>query len=146
MRGGVNTVAKETKKPTKRRVKDPVTFRERALKAAAAGEKPKAKHRIARGAVKPFKVVGSPVMRGLKFAFNRKPFIWLKRPLRIIGKILLPPYIRNSWKELRLVTWPKWGESIRLTFAVLIFAAVFGLVIAGVDYGLDKFFRQILIN
>ena len=146
MRGGVKTVAKETKKPTKRRVKDPVTFRERAIKATAAGDKPTARHRVARGALRPVKAVGTPIVRGLKFVFNRKPFIWLKRPLRIIGKILLPPYIRNSWKELRLVTWPQWGQSIRLTFAVLVFAAVFGLVIAGVDYGLDKFFRQILVN
>jgi preprotein translocase SecE subunit len=139
-------VAKETKKPAKRRVKDPVTFRERAVKATAANEKPKAKSRIARQIVRPIKAMGRPVARTVKFLFNRKPFTWLKRPLRIIGKILLPPYIRNSWKELRLVTWPSWSQSVRLTFAVLVFAAIFGLVIAGVDYALDKIFRQLLIS
>ena len=66
--------------------------------------------------------------------------------MRIIGAILLPRYFRNSWKELRQVTWPNGRESRRLTIAVVLFATVFGLVIALVDYGLDKVFKQVLLK
>jgi preprotein translocase SecE subunit len=139
-------VAKEAQKTTKRRVKDPVTFRQQALNAAESSGKPTRKHRIARLIVRTIRAVTRPVARVLMVIFNRKPFTWLKRPLNILGKIIVPPYVRNSWKELRLVSWPSWGQSVRLTFAVLVFAAIFGLVIAGVDYVLDKIFRQILIS
>lgn len=139
-------MAKETKTTTKRRVKDPVTFRERAVKATAASGRPTAKHRAAKQALRPLKAAVLPIIKTLKLIFNRKPFTFLRRPLRIIGKILVPPYLRKSWAELRLVTWLTWRQSIRLTIAVLIFAAIFGLMIAGIDYVLDKLFRQILID
>jgi preprotein translocase SecE subunit len=66
--------------------------------------------------------------------------------LRLLGKVLFPAYLRNSWQELRLVTWPNWKQSRQLTSAVLIFAIIFGAVIALVDYGLDKVFRSILLK
>jgi preprotein translocase SecE subunit len=49
-------------------------------------------------------------------------------------------------QELRLVTWPNWKQSRQLTFAVLVFAVIFGAAIAVVDYGLDKVFRNILLK
>lgn len=67
-------------------------------------------------------------------------------PLRFIGRILGFRYVRNSWRELRLVTWPTFRESRRLTVAVIIFSIIFGLIIAVVDYGLDKLFKQLLIK
>jgi preprotein translocase SecE subunit len=72
------------------------------------------------------------------------------RPFRFVGRwiglILWPPYFRNSARELMLVTWPSFRQTWRLTFAVLSFAAVFGLLIAGVDYGLDKLFKEVLLK
>jgi preprotein translocase SecE subunit len=72
------------------------------------------------------------------------------RPFRFVGRwiglILWPPYFRNSARELMLVTWPNFRQTWRLTFAVLSFAAVFGLLIAGVDYGLDKLFKEVLLK
>ncbi|MBL8121365.1 preprotein translocase subunit SecE [Candidatus Saccharibacteria bacterium] len=55
-------------------------------------------------------------------------------------------YMRDSWRELRGVTWPTFREGRRLTTAVIIFSIVFGLLIAGIDFGLDKAFRQILLK
>ena len=138
-------MAEEAKK-TKRRVKDPVTFRERAIRASQESDKPKRKHRITSAAKKPVLAVFNPVVNAFKNVFSNKPFSYLIRPLKLIGKILLPSYLRNSWKELRQVTWLSWRQSIRLTIAVMIFAAVFGLMIAGIDYVLDKIFRQILLS
>ncbi len=83
--------------------------------------------------------VTGPVGRILNKIFNRQPF-------RFIGRILLPRYFRNSWKELRLVSWPKRKEAFDLTFAVLAFAVVFGGVVALVDFGLDKLFKDILLK
>ncbi|HKU18376.1 MAG TPA: preprotein translocase subunit SecE [Candidatus Saccharimonadales bacterium] len=82
------------------------------------------------------------------FRFIGRPFAKLGRfkVFRIIGYILLPKYFRNSWKELRQVTWPSRRESWQLTSAVLLFAAVFGVLIALVDFGLDKLFKQVLLK
>ncbi len=130
----------------KRRVRNPETFRERAVKAGEEPEKTSSASKLKLGAGKIVNPVAKPVGKGLGKAFNRKPFTWLKKPLRLIGRILLPVYLRNSWRELRKVHWPSRRESFRLTFAVLLFALVFGAVIAAVDFGLDKIFRNVLLK
>ena len=136
------------KQPVKkvRRVKDPETFIEKVVKAAEEGDKPTKKKRLSGTAKK----VASPVTRPIAKAGKKvgkskiaKPF---RKPFRILGRILLPKYIRNSWYELKLVTWPSWKESRKLTFAVLVFALVFGVIVAIVDYGLDKVFKQLIVN
>lgn len=63
-----------------------------------------------------------------------------------VGRFLVPKYFRNSWAELRQVTWPDRMQTVRLTFAVIAFATVFGVVIAIVDFGLDKLFREVLLK
>jgi preprotein translocase subunit SecE len=68
------------------------------------------------------------------------------RPVRFVGRMLGFGYIRSSWRELRLVTWPTAREGRRLTTAVIIFSVVFGALIAVVDYGLDKLFKQLLLK
>ena len=65
---------------------------------------------------------------------------------RIIGRILFPRYFRNSWKELRQVTWLTFKQSRQLTLAVMIFAVIFGVVVAILEFGLDKVFNQVLIK
>ena len=68
------------------------------------------------------------------------------RVIRFIGRMLGFGYIRDSAKELRGVTWPTFHESLRLTGAVVLFSIIFGALIAVVDYGLDKVFKQILLK
>jgi preprotein translocase SecE subunit len=113
----------------KRLVKNPETFRERALRASDDSDKP------ARSA-------------GIKKAGGKlaSPAAPLFKPLRRIGRAISPAYFRNSWRELRDVTWPTWKQSRQLTFAVLVFAVIFGALIAVVDYGLDKIFRNVLLK
>ena len=120
----------ENETPKRRRLRAPSeTVRERATKAQEAASQP----------TKPRKV------RGI-FGKLLLPVRLIGRGLRFIGRFIIPPYIRNSWKELRLVSWPSRKESRQLTFAVIIFALIFGVIIYVVDYGLDKLFKQVILK
>lgn len=68
------------------------------------------------------------------------------RAIRFIGRILGLRYLRESWQELKDVTWPTFHESMHLTGAVIIFSIIFGILIAIVDFGLDKIFRAVLLK
>lgn len=75
------------------------------------------------------------------------------RPLAPVGRIVLrilgwltPRYFINSWRELRLVTWPNRRETWRLTTAVFIFAVVFGALVWVVDLGLDQLFKRLVLR
>jgi len=128
-------VAEETAKSKRRIVKKAESVREKAESAAQQNAKPRRLQATRRRAGAPFRAVG----RGGRKLGKFKPF-------RIIGFILVPPYFRNSWRELRQVTWPSWRESRRLTFAVVAFAIVFGCAVALLDFGLDKVFREVLLK
>jgi preprotein translocase SecE subunit len=65
---------------------------------------------------------------------------------RTIGRILLPKYFRESWREVRQVTWPTRKETINLTVAVFVFSVIFTTIVAILDFGLDKLFREIIIK
>lgn len=130
----------------KRRLKNPETFRERAVKASEAGDKPAATRRLKTAGDKVTQPVTRPVKESVGNFFNLKPMRPVRKVLAVIGKVIFPSYFRQSWHELKFVTWPNWQESRRLTTAVLIFAIIFGSVIAAVDWGLDKIFRQLLIK
>jgi preprotein translocase SecE subunit len=74
------------------------------------------------------------------------PFRAIGRFFGKISKYIIPPYFRNSWKELRQVTWPTRRETFRLTGAVIAFSIVFGALIALVDFLLDKLFKEVLLK
>ena len=128
---------------TKRRVKNPESFRERAIKATEESDKPKQGSRVGRVFAA---IIGRP-LRSIGQAVAKVP---IPKPLRtvfrLIGKVIFPAYFRNSWRELKEVTWPSFKESIRLTWAVLLFAIIFGTAVAIVDYGLDGIFKKILLK
>jgi len=125
------------------------TVRERSEQEANTAPK---KHRVrntARRASTPFRVIGRFIAKIARpFRFILRPF--KTRPVRFIGRllatILFLRYFRDSWKELRQVTWPGRKETWQLAFAVFVFAVVFGLMITVVDYGLNKLFEQILLK
>ncbi len=135
-------MAEKQSASTKRRVKNPETFRERAVKANEPGSQ---EGRLSKLGAVSGKTI-RPIARSVRKAAGIKPLGPLRTALRIVGKILLPTYFRESWKQLRLVKWPNRTESRQLTFAVLVFAVVFGIAIAIVDFGLDHLFRDILLK
>ena len=125
------------------------TVRERSEQAAKSTPKQQRVRRTARKATTPLRVIGRFIAKILRpFRFLLWPF--KTRPARFIGRILAKifflRYFRESWQELRKVTWPGRRETLQLTFAVFVFAIVFGLMITIVDYGLNKLFEQILLK
>ncbi|MBX6334211.1 preprotein translocase subunit SecE [Candidatus Saccharibacteria bacterium] len=130
----------EEAKPKRRMVKRAETVREKAEKASQA--KPKKTgvlHLALRYIAAPFRWIGRGIAK-----FGR----WLRKfkAFKIIGKILWPAYFRESWKELRQVTWPSRRETWQLTLAVIIFSVIFGALVAVVDFGLDKVFKKLIIG
>ena len=123
----------------KRRLRPPQTVREKTQQKKDQPVKPKRLSKVRAAIAKPFKLAGN-------FLGKYKFFRGVGKVLRFIGKILVPPYIRNSWKELKLVTWPNRRETFRLTFAVIAFAVVFGALVATLDYGLSRLFKVIILG
>lgn len=123
-----------------RKVKNPETFRERALKAKETKlpKKSKASSKLS-GALK-------PVNASLKKVGDNKSLKPIFKIINKIGKIVFPSYFRNSFKELKQVTWPTFRNGLKLTWAVIIFAVVFGLSIAALDWVLTNVFKNILLR
>ncbi|GAC1502957.1 MAG: hypothetical protein NVS1B10_07910 [Candidatus Saccharimonadales bacterium] len=134
-----------SKKP-KRLVKNPETFRERALKASQAPTKESKVKKIRSTTGKIFIKPVKNKTNSFGKAFKNSPFKFLLPVFRLIGKVVVPVYFRQSWTELRQVSWPTIRQSRQLTFAVIVFAVIFGATIALVDYGLDKIFKNVLLK
>lgn len=103
------------------------------------------------GFILPIRLIG----RGFVWIAHRPPlkqighglrWFFTSKPIRFIAKWTGIQYIIDSWSELRGVTWPTFKQSVRLTSAVIIFSVIFGLLIAFVDFFLDKIFKQILLK
>jgi preprotein translocase SecE subunit len=134
-------VAEQPAKPKRRIVKKAETVREKAKRVSV--DKPNKEGGVVRltlGYIAlPFKWIGRQIAKFGRFLGKYKVF-------RVIGRILWPNYFRSSWKELRQVTWPTRRETWQLTLAVIIFSVIFGVLVAIVDYGLDKAFKQLIIE
>ncbi len=133
-----NTV--NTSNNKKRRLRaSPQSIREQSATAAAKAAEPHRPSIAGKILGAPFRLIGRifrPVFRYL----GRYKFF------RVIGYILVPPYFRSAWRELRLVTWPNFRQTRDLTIAVIIFSIIFGVIVAAVDYVLDKLFRKFILN
>ena len=125
-----------------RKVRNPETFRERVIKAGEQDQQPDRRRRLRKAAARPVR----PVVRSLKRFGKLKPVRILTWPFRLIGKLLAPKYVRDSYKELKLVEWPNRKKSRELTFAVIVFAIVFAVIVSIIDYGLDKLFKEVLLK
>jgi preprotein translocase SecE subunit len=118
------------------------SMREKAVQSRDKSAKPR---RLKNAASTAFKPLHKVVKAG-------KKEIYLPLPDTKTGKFLnkrrsfMPKYFSESWRELRQVTWPNRKQTIQLTLAVFMFAVVFALFVAVVDYGLDKIFRKVLLS
>ena len=88
-------------------------------------------------------------------------FRWLNRPVKVHAdygeqnsvmsglakeRSLMPAYIRNSFNEIKLVSWPTFPAAMKLTFAVFFFAAFFAVVVTALDWVLTQVFEEIILN
>lgn len=105
------------------------TIRVKTEKARVAADKPKS-------LIRSRNVVGAA----------GKPLRFIAKPIKWLGRHLIPSYFRNSYAELRLVTWPNWKQSRQLTTAVVLFAVIFGFIVSILDFGLDKIFKKVFLK
>ncbi len=122
----------------KRRLRKAETVRERSNQTKKPEKGPRRLHKV----TKPLRNAAN---------VGRKEY-YLPLPNNKAGRFLnrrhhfFPRYFRDSWRELKMVTWPGRRESWKLTFAVVTFAVIFGLLVSIVDFGLDKLFRKVILK
>lgn len=136
-------MAENNDKPKKfRRTRKLETVRERSTKSI---DNPKKISRISKTRAKVKHVAGKVVETGKKEVYIPMPD---NRAGRFLNKrrSFMPTYFVNSWRELKQVSWPGRKETWQLTFAVFVFAFVFGLLITVTDYGLDKLFKKLILK
>jgi preprotein translocase SecE subunit len=132
-------VAKQRKK---RRLKAAPTMREKAEKVQAKAGKQSRLRKI--------RVIGVPVKLAAKAGM--KEYHPIKLPDNRLGRFLrkrvrfMPKYFIESWRELRLVTWPSNRQTMRLVIAVFLFATIFGALIGVTDSLLENIFRRIIVQ
>lgn len=137
-------MAKETQPKRRLASKKTETLRQRADRVTTEAQNPK-KRRIRATAAK----AGKPLQR--LHQFGKKEY-HLPLPKNRVGRVLskrvplFPRFFVNAWKELLRVEWPTTRMTFRLTFAVFVFAIVFGTIITVVDYGLDKVFKHVFLK
>jgi preprotein translocase SecE subunit len=132
----------EGKTPKRRLRTNGETVRERTEKLQIKAEGPKKQSRFGifmSGFLWPLRKIGRVLAKIGRFLGKYRLFRW-------ISYIFVPPYVRNSWKELRQVTWPGRAKTWRLTYAVIVFSVAFGLIVAGVDFVLDRIFKELIIK
>jgi preprotein translocase SecE subunit len=127
---------KSNAKPARRRA--PETIRERATKQTATKQPRNSKLRSK--IHRPLSVLRRAV---------QKEFHPVKLPQNRVGKFLskrfnlIPGFLVNAWKELRLVNWPSRKDAIKLTFAVIVFAAIFAVFVQVFGILFERLFKYI---
>lgn len=96
------------------------------------------------------KKVGKPLKKVV--SRGKREFHPVKFPDGKAGRLLnkrvrfMPKFLAEAWQEIRQVTWPTPRETLRLSVAVFIFAVILTAVVAVLDLGLDKIFRELIIQ
>lgn len=82
------------------------------------------------------KKVTAPVRQNKQYRRARKTF--LKSPFR--------GYFKESYAELKLVQWPDWKTSWKLTGTVIVFSVTFAVFTTFLDIGFEKLAKKIFLN
>jgi preprotein translocase SecE subunit len=88
--------------------------------------------------------IGKPLQKARLFKLIRLPDNKFGRLLKRVGRFLIPEYFRAAWGEIKQTTWPNRKETTRLTIAVFIFSIIFATFVAGLDFALDKMFKNLI--
>ena len=126
-----------SEKDSKKTRKQTESVRDRAEKAIADASKPKKKDVVSE------KETRSRKLKVLKKKQKSDKIKKEKKPRRFH---IVPRFIKEAFKEIKLVTWPDARTTFKLTTAVIIFATVFSLMVSLVDYGFGKIFKKVFLN
>ncbi|MCY4010637.1 MAG: preprotein translocase subunit SecE [Candidatus Saccharibacteria bacterium] len=120
------------------------TVREVAKNKRQSSQKPAWFKRFLKGFFSPLLKLltwlNQPLATHQQVASSNWTIAWTKQ------RSMMPKYFRQSFAEIKLVTWPTFPVAMRLTFAVVIFTCIFAGLIAGLDWVLSKIFEEIIIN
>ena len=129
----------DNKPKPKRRLKPAQTVRERTQNSNETKPKVRKFNKTRSRIRAPFKLINH---RLRKF----KVYLKIITVSKFIGRIIIPVFLRNAWKELMMVVWPTRKIGRKLTMAVLVSAIILGAFIASVDYGLGHLFKLIILG
>lgn len=133
----------EPAKKLPRKRKSAETVRERADKISAKKSKSTKTSKLKGKIHRPLSVISNVA---------KKEYHPVPVPDNKAGKVLkkrvrfIPKFIRESWAELKFVTWPTKKEAARLTFAVIVFAVVFAIFVQALDYIFNILMKEILLK
>lgn len=133
----------EKNKKTPRIRKEQETVRQKADKEAAKRTKPTSRSKIKNKVHKPLSVlhkVASKEYHPIK-APDKKGVRVLNKKVRYI-----PSFLKNSWAELKQVSWPTKISALKLTFAVIIFSVVFAAFVQALDYIFSRVVKEIILR
>ncbi len=133
----------EKQKKIPKLTKEPETIRQKADKESARRTKPTPKSKITKSIHKPLSTLKKVALK--EYHPVKAPE---KRGVRHLNKRIhyIPKFLKNSWKELKQVTWPSWRDALRLTFAVIVFSAVFAFFVQVLDYIFSKLVKEIILR
>lgn len=132
--------AKKPKIVVRRKIE---SVRERADKNYARHEKEPRRRKVTSAAARPVRSIGR---------IAKKEFHPIKLPDTKLGIFLskrrsfMPRYVIDSFKELKLVTWPSFRQAITLSFAVIVFSVVIAMFVQVLDYGFGKLFKEVILK
>ena len=126
-----------SEKDNKKTRKQTESVRDRAEKAIAGASKPKNKEVTSEKDSRTKK---------LKLLKKKQKSDKPKKEKKTRRFHIVPRFIKEAFKEIRLVTWPDARTTFRLTTAVIIFATVFSIMVSLVDYGFGKIFKKVFLN
>ena len=131
----------KAKKPRIR--KEPETVREKAQKETAKKATPKKFHKVKTTIKKPFNKaaqIGAKEYHPIKVP-DKKGLRHLNKRVRFV-----PKFVRESWAELKLVTWPSKSEALQKTLAVFMFAIFFTILVQILDLIFSKVIKEIILK
>ncbi len=93
-----------------------------------------------------------PTRKAFKKALSKEVDLPIKLPENKVGEALgkkrrapFAKYVGESITEVRKVTWPSRRETIKLTFAVIIFTTLFTVFMSLADFGINNIVERVLL-
>ena len=90
--------------------------------------------------------------KALKSSLSKEVHLPIRLPESKIGKTLgkqrrlpLAKYFSESYAEMKKVTWPSRKETLKLTFAVIVFTTIFTLFMTIADLGIGNVVERVLL-
>ncbi len=133
----------EANKKVPRQRKQAETVRQKAEKESVKRKKPTKVGTLKQKVHKPLSTLGKVASK--EYHPIKAPD---KKGVRVLNKRVkyIPQSIKNSWAELKQVTWPTRKDALKLSFAVIIFSVFFAIFVQILDFLFSKVVKEIILR